>query len=154
MLLASGESAFASSPPPPFYAEAGGRGEGKGLLTESRGPDGAYVLLGDVALLLGVVLLLLPVLLFQQLGQCLQGLGAAQRGPLGVAGVVLNEVDALALHLDLEEERGRRQGLAQRTHAGSCSCPHKGQSKEAPAQDTELQVCSTYPQPIPSPVRA
>lgn len=33
---------------------------------------GAYILLGDVALLLGVVLLLLPVPLFQQLSHRLQ----------------------------------------------------------------------------------
>lgn len=70
---------------------------------------GTHVLLGDVALLPGVVLLLLPVLLLQQLGQCLQGLGTPQRGPLSVAGIVLNEVNALALHLHLEEERGRQQ---------------------------------------------
>ena len=115
--------------------------KGSGLVTESPVDQrGAYVLLGDVALLLGVVLLLLPVLLFQQLGQRLQGLGAPQRGPLGVAGVVLNEVNALALHLDLEEERGRQQGPARHTHTGSCPCPRKGQSKEAPTQDRELQV--------------
>lgn len=106
-----------------------------------------YVLLRDVAFLLGVVLLLLPVLLFQQLGQRLQGLGAPQRGPLGIAGIVLNEVNALALHLDLEEERERQQGPGQHMPTGSCPCPHKGQSKEAPTQDTELQA---YPQPIPS----
>lgn len=95
--------------------------KGSGLVTESLVDQiGAYVLLGDVALLLGVVLLLLPVLLFQQLGQRLQRLGAPQRGPLGVAGIVLDEVNALALHLDLEEERGRQQGPSRHTHTGSC----------------------------------
>lgn len=91
-----------------------------GLVTESSVDQrGAYVLLGDVALLLGIVFLLLLVFLFQQLGQRLQGLGAPQRGPLGVAGVVLNEVNALAVHLDLEEERGRQQGSAQHTLTGT-----------------------------------
>lgn len=70
---------------------------------------GTYVLLGDMAFLLGVVLLLLPVLLLQQLSQCLQGLGTPQRGPLSIAGIVLNEVNARALHLHLEEERWRQQ---------------------------------------------
>lgn len=49
--------------------------KGSGLVTESPVDQrGAYVLLGNVALLIGVVLLLLPVPLFQQLSQRLQGL--------------------------------------------------------------------------------
>lgn len=111
--------------------------KGSGLVTESPVDQrGAYVLLGNVALLISVVLLLLPVPLFQQLSQRLQGLGASQWGPLGVAGIVLNEVNASALHLHLEEEKGRQQGPAQHTHTGT----HKGQSKEAPTKDIELQV--------------
>lgn len=92
---------------------------GGGLMAGSLMDPGAYILLGDVALLLGVVLLLLPVPLFQQLRHRLQGLGAPQRGPLGIAGVVLNEVDAAALHLQLKGERGRQQELAQHTQGAA-----------------------------------
>lgn len=79
----------------------------------------AYVLLGDVALLLGVVLLLLTLLLPQQLRQCLQRMGAPQRGPLGIAGVVLDEVNATALHLQLEVESGGQRELAWHTQAAA-----------------------------------
>lgn len=112
---------------------------------------GLYVLLRDVALLLGVVLLLLPVLLFQQLGQRLQGLGAPQRGPLGIAGVVLNEVNAFALHLHLEEEREAAGAISAHTHR---QLPLSPQETKQGGTHTSYRIAPTtgraYPQPIPS----
>lgn len=99
---------------PLCLAQSWGYNSGCYSLVEQRG---AHILLGDVSLLLGVVFLLLPVLLLQQLGQCLQGLGAAQRGPLGSAGVVPDEVNAPALHLHLQQEREASRAGWARAHS-------------------------------------